>query len=166
VWAVTRGQRLLTDGVTPVVADRKDAIAFSAAIEETREASDLVVDSIGFFADDARQDSAVFSNRAAHLVFVWTDFLYGRPRPWKIDVSFDRLKTDLANGRGKRDAERVLLESTGPMRVTVLRPCYICGPGSQLGCPPDHGRDPQLLDKINDEAGREGTLSTATGVRV
>ena len=32
------------------------------------------------------------------------------------------------------------------MQWTILRPCHIYGPGSQLGCLPLHGRDPKLID--------------------
>jgi nucleoside-diphosphate-sugar epimerase len=34
------------------------------------------------------------------------------------------------------------------MRVTVVRPCHIYGPGSLLGCLPLHGRDAELLSRI------------------
>ena len=34
------------------------------------------------------------------------------------------------------------------MAWTVVRPCHIYGPGSLLGCLPLHGRDPQLIAKL------------------
>ena len=37
---------------------------------------------------------------------------------------------------------------TGKMGWTILRPCHIYGPGSQLGCLPEHGRDPQLINRL------------------
>ena len=52
VWAVTRGQRPLVQGVHPIVADRKDRAAFQSAIRNPQSAIatatwDLVIDSIG-----------------------------------------------------------------------------------------------------------------------
>ena len=38
--------------------------------------------------------------------------------------------------------------SPSTMHATVLRPCHVYGPGSLLGCLPMHGRNPQLLDKL------------------
>src|SRR5690606_28747557 len=32
--------------------------------------------------------------------------------------------------------------------ATILRPCHIYGPGSQLGCLPEHGRDPRLIERL------------------
>jgi nucleoside-diphosphate-sugar epimerase len=34
------------------------------------------------------------------------------------------------------------------MEWTILRPCHIYGPTSQLGCLPRHGRDPELIRKL------------------
>ena len=76
VTAVTRGQRALPDGVTPIVADRKDADSFAAAIESANVHWDLVVDCIGYGPEDAQQDVEVFHERAKHLVFISTDFVY------------------------------------------------------------------------------------------
>ena len=54
-------------------------------------------------------------------------------------------------GRGKREAECVLLGDEGAstgLAVTVLRPCHIYGPGSELGCLPRHGRDVDLIARL------------------
>lgn len=149
VWAVTRGQRAPVAGVTPLVADRKDEAAFAAAISAVGGGWDLVVDCIGYGPDDARQDVALFRDQARHLVFISTDFVY-EPSRRRFPQSEDDADY-LGDGYGgkKRQAELALAGAdTGDMRWTVLRPCHIYGPGSLLGCLPEHGRDPQLLDRL------------------
>jgi hypothetical protein len=37
---------------------------------------------------------------------------------------------------------------TGDMAWTIVRPCHIYGPGSRLGCLPEHGRDERLLERL------------------
>lgn len=149
VWAVTRGQRAMPAGVTPIVADRKDHPAFQAAIEAADARWDLVVDSIGYNAGDAQQDLDCFTDRATQLVFVSTDFTISPfNRPWKIDETYDQFH-DSPYGSGKRAAEEVLLSARGgAMAITVIRPGHIYGPGSLLGCIPFAGRDPKLIEKL------------------
>lgn len=149
VWAVTRGQRPLAHGVTAVVTDRRERATFAATIAGIDLDWDLVVDCIGFDATDAEQDVAVFRTRARQLVFISTDFVFdpAHRRFPQGDVS----EYYLADGYGgkKRQCELALQQSdSGAMAWTVLRPCHIYGPGSLLGCLPNHGRDPELLDKI------------------
>ena len=154
VWAVTRGQRALPADVTPLIADRKDTAAFAAAIEEAGTNWDLVVDCIGYGPEDAQQDVDLFRERADHLVFISTDFVYdpqNRRFPQTEDDADYLTHSYLTHSYGgkKREAELVLAGAdTGAMRWTVLRPCHIYGPGSLLGCLPEHGRDPQLLDRL------------------
>ncbi len=147
VWAVTRGQRPLPAGVTPIVADRKESGALSAALGAATW--DLVVDCIGFDAADAEQDVELFRERAAQLVFISTDFVYDPQRR-----SFPQAETPahyLTEGYGgkKRQCEIIFENSdSGDMRWTVLRPGHIYGPGSQLGCLPTHGRDRELIERM------------------
>ena len=164
VWAVTRGQRPMPAGAQAIVADRKDRAAFASAIADAKMTWDIVIDCIGFTADDARQDVEVFAGRTPTLVFISTDSVFDpctfstadRPafdRPWKLDESFDRYDTISAYGLGKREAELVLIEGMNAAAgrgtaITILRPCHIYGPGSQLGCLPTHGRDPELIAKL------------------
>ena len=153
VWVVTRGQRPLPAGVIGITADRSDRSAFQEAIEQANMRWDLVVDCIGYEVDDAHQDIAVFRERAGHFVFISTDFVYDpahRNFPQRDDnPHFD----DAPYGGKKRLCELALLDGdTGPMRWTILRPCHIYGPGSLLGCLPDHGRDPDLIETLR--AGR------------
>lgn len=149
VWAVTRGQRPLAPGITGIVADRRNRPAFAQAIANTGARWDLVVDCVGFEPDDAAQDLAVFRERAEHLVFVSTDFVYD-PDHRRFPQSEE---TDhyLSEGYGglKRACELVFLQAeTKPLAWTILRPCHIYGPGSLLGCLPLHSRDADLLARL------------------
>lgn len=153
VWGLSRGNKPVPDGATALVADRHDREAFARAIGDAGVMWDLVVDCIGFNADDARQDVDVFANHAGHLVFISTDMVNSPvKRPWRIDESFDRFDT-APYGANKRAAEEVLLAADhATLPITILRPGHIYGPGSQLGCLPLHGRDPRLIETM--QAGR------------
>ncbi len=157
VWAVTRGQRALSEGVNPIVADRQERAAFADAIRAADQTWDLVVDCIGYTVEDAEQDIALFRDRTKQLVFISTDFVYDpEQRAFPQSEASDHY---LAQGYGgqKRQCEVALQQGdTGAMQWTVLRPCHIYGPGSLLGCLPLHGRDAALLDKI--ERGERLTL--------
>ncbi len=149
VWAVTRGQRPLIDGVTPVIADRRDRAALRSAIAQLEMAWDLVVDCIGYEEADAQQDIELFRNRARQLVFISTDFVYDpNQRRFPQNEETDDYLPDGYGGK-KRQCEMAFINSdTGNMAWTVLRPGHIYGPGSLLGCLPLHGRDPELLPKM------------------
>jgi len=149
VWTVTRGEKPIPDGVTSLIADRKDNAAFSDTIEGAGVEWDLAVDCIGYRAEDARQDVEVLSPRVGHLVFISTDFVFDplkRAFPQPFDNPY--FLEGEGYGPGKRACEEVLLASDTQMRWTVLRPCHIYGPGSQLGCLPEHGRDPKLIERM------------------
>lgn len=149
VTIVTRGQRPSPEGVTAIVADRKDASGFARAVEESGQKWDLAIDCIGFSAADAEQDASVIAPRCGHLVFVSTDFVYSTvDRPFPVDETFSEFETELGYGKGKREAELIVLSAASQVPVTIVRPCHIYGPGSQLGCLPNHGRDPKLIDRL------------------
>ncbi|RME63268.1 MAG: NAD-dependent epimerase/dehydratase family protein, partial [Caldilineae bacterium] len=149
VWAVTRGQRPLPAGVTGVQVDRKDRAAFGAAIRRLDRSWDLVVDCIGYEPADAEQDLAVFRERTGHFVFISTDFVYdpARRRFPQPEDDADYL-SDGYGGRKRQCELRFIQGDSGPMRWTILRPCHIYGPGSQLGCLPEHSRDPELVQRL------------------
>jgi nucleoside-diphosphate-sugar epimerase len=150
VTVVTRGQRTLPDGVTGISVDRHDRSAFKEAITGAGKHWDLVVDCIAYDPADARQDIEVFPGLADHLVFVSTDFVFDPahrifPQP---EVT-DHYIPGENYGSKKRLCELEFLNgNTGDMVWSVVRPCHIYGPGSQLGCLPEHGRDPELISKI------------------
>ena len=158
VWVVTRGRRPVPEGVSAIVADRKDAGAFEIAVAAAMQVAeidrfDLVADCIGYDPDDAVQDVAVFRQRSRQLVFVSTDFVFapGHRHFPQSEVSEHYLLDSLPESYGgkKRQCELELLNGdTGDMTWTVVRPCHIYGPGSLLGCLPTHGRDKQLLGRL------------------
>ncbi len=149
VEVVTRGRRPVPSGVVALVADREDLAAFAQTIEAAGGPWDLVVDCIGYQPEAAQQDVAVFRTRAAHLVFISTDFVYHPLR--RSFPQGEESDHYLSEGYGglKRRCEEVLLRADcSRMQWTVLRPCHIYGPGSHLGCLPAASRDAHLLDKL------------------
>ncbi len=149
VWAVTRGQRPMPEGITPIVADRKDRDGFAKAIAKTGQTWDMVIDGIGYDPEDAQQDIAVFRDKTPHLVFISTDFVFDPPH--RIFPQPEETTHYLAGAYGgkKRLCELELINGdTGAMNWSVVRPCHIYGPGSKLGCLPKHGRDDQIIARI------------------
>lgn len=149
VWAVTRGQRPLLEGIKPITADRHDETSFSQAINETGQTWDLVIDGIGYDPQHARQDITVFRDKTPHLIFVSTDFIFDPAHRTFLQAE----ETDHYHQEGYGNKKRLCeLEfqngETGSMNWSVVRPCHIYGPGSKLGCLPHHGRDGQILDRI------------------
>ena len=133
VWCVTRGTQPLPDGVHGLVADRNDRDAFSATVEGAGRGWDFVVDCIGYDPADARQDLAIFRQRARHLVFISTDFVFDPARRQfpQAEASEHFLLGDY--GGKKRLCELELLNGdAGEMAWTVIRPGHIYGPGSLL----------------------------------
>ena len=150
VWVVTRGQKQVPEGVTAIVADRQDREGFARAIAATGEKWDYVMDCIGFKADDARQDVEVFGKRTPRLFFISTDFVYDPAyRQFPQPEENDHFLTDDSYGANKRRCEEQIIGGrAGDMKYTIVRPCHIYGPGSLLGCLPEHGRDKQLLARL------------------
>jgi nucleoside-diphosphate-sugar epimerase len=148
VWAITRGQRPLPEGVTALVADRQDQAAFERVVSAAQTKWDLVIDCIAFAPEDIQQDIAVFEQLAAQLVFVSTDFVYDpqhRQFPQHEETNY---YVDEGYGYQKRLAEAELVHYAGDMPWTIVRSCHIYGPGSKLGCLPTHGRDADLIRRI------------------
>jgi nucleoside-diphosphate-sugar epimerase len=149
VWTITRGQRPIPSGVNSLIADRHDGAAFEKAVVGAEIKWDLVVDCIGFQPADALQDIAVLRQRARHLVFVSTDFVYDParrqfPQGEEADSYYDG-----SYGAGKRLCELELINGdSGDMAWTVVRPTHIYGPGSGLGCLPLHSRDADLIARL------------------
>ncbi len=155
VYVVTRGQRPVAEGTRALVADRHDAKAFAAAVDEGLRAAggrfDLVVDAIPFSPDDARQDVELFRGKTDRLVFVSTDFVYDPLRRRFPQTEDDAVYYLHGYGGGKRKAEEVLLAAgSNDLPWVVVRPGHIYGPGSQLGCLPPLGRDPGLISRLRE----------------
>ncbi|MDQ5853609.1 MAG: NAD-dependent epimerase/dehydratase family protein [Chloroflexota bacterium] len=149
VWAITRGKRRLPEGVIGLIADRHDHAAFARVIAGAAQPWDLVVDCIAFDAGDAQQDMVVFPSLARQLVLVSTDFVYDPAhRRFPQDEESAYYAAD-GYGGNKRRCELTLIAGNGSrMPWTIVRPCHIYGPGSQLGCLPLHGRDPRLIGRL------------------
>ena len=149
VWAVTRGMRSLPPGVEPITVDRHDEQDFHRVITAQGIHWDLVVDCIAFDQNDILQDVSVFPAVSDHLVFISTDFVY---EPGSREFPQGEESTAyLSGGYGgkKRQAEIALQKAdTQKMGWTILRPCHIYGPGSQLGCLPQHSRDQELINRL------------------
>jgi nucleoside-diphosphate-sugar epimerase len=149
VWAITRGERPLPDGVIGLMADRHDPAAFAHAVAGAKQEWDLVVDCIAFGPEDARQDLAVFPAVARQLVLVSTDFVYDPAHRRFPQAEESSHYVSEGYGGAKRDCEIALIEGdSGGMAWSIVRPCHIYGPGSQLGCLPLHGRDRQLIARL------------------
>lgn len=148
VSIVTRGQRPVPEKVRSICVDRQDRQKFASTLALEKD-WDLVVDSIGFDTDDARQDIEVFQGKCGHLAFVSTDFVYD-PNHRSIPQSEESaVYTSESYGGKKREAEVLLQKiSTAKLAWTIFRPSHIYGPGSFLGCLPLHGRDPNLLERL------------------
>ena len=154
VWAITRGKRPVADGVRSLVADRHDDAAMEAVVAGQDMLWDLAIDCICFDLPDIQQDLRLLRQRAKQFVFVSTDFVYDPARrrfPQPADTEFfvagDEGSTSY--GAKKRLCEEELMNGdTGDMAWTIVRPCHIYGPTSELGCLPLHGRDPDLIPKL------------------
>lgn len=152
VWTITRGQRPVPAGATSLVADRHTPGAMEAVMAGQGRVWDLVVDCICYDLPDIHQDLELFRHRARQFVLVSTDFVYHpahRRFPQPEEASHWAGEAITAYGYKKRLCELELIEGdTGEMGWTILRPCHIYGPTSELGCLPLHGRDPQLITKL------------------
>jgi nucleoside-diphosphate-sugar epimerase len=150
VTIITRGEKPIPDGVTAIKVDRKDRQALRQAIADADDRYDLVVDCIGYVEEDAIEDIAVFRDRCAHFVFVSTDFVFDpTQRVFPTPPQHPHYDRQRDYGKHKRLCELQFMDSdTGDMAWTVVRPCHIYGPGSQLGCLPMHSRDPELIARL------------------
>ena len=148
VSTITRGQRSLPAGANHLIADRQDQVEFKQAVNAAQTTWDLVIDCIAYFPRDIHQDIAVFEKLAKHLIFVSTDFVYDpqyRQFPQREDTNY---YVSEGYGYQKRLSELELMQYAGEMAWTIVRPCHIYGPGSELGCLPAHSRDANLINRM------------------
>lgn len=150
VWAITRGVRKMTEGVRPIIADRNDGAQLRQALEKENVQFDAVMDCICFNAEQAEIDLSVFSAFSKRIVVISTDSVY-HPDYKKImqDETVHGYMQDGSYGDLKRQMEMVFENDNGKrMDYTILRPGHIFGPGSELGCFPEHTRQKDLLSVI------------------
>lgn len=154
VWTITRGLRPPAPGAHSLIAERHDLKAMKKVVEQQNMIWDMVIDCICYEPSDMIQDIELFRDRARQFVFVSTDFVYDPawrrfPQPEETEHYVAGGEGSLSYGCKKRLCELELINSdTGGMDWTILRPCHIYGPTSQLGCLPLHGRDPELINKL------------------
>jgi len=150
VWTVNRGLRSHPQGAIGLIADRHDTENFKKVISGAQTHWDFVIDSICFDIEDAKIDIELFKDRADHFAFISTDFVFDpkyRTFPQRQD---DSHYVSENYGAKKRLCELEFFNSS--MHCTIFRPCHVYGPGSRLGCLPQHVRDADLIKKI--KAGR------------
>ena len=153
VWAITRGKRPAVEGVNSLIADRHDHNAMEEIVAGQDVVWDLVVDCICYDRPDLQQDLELFRRCANQFVFISTDFVFDPihrrfPQPEEAD-SWAGAGGATDYGWKKRLCEEELINGdTGQMAWTIVRPCHIYGPTSELGCLPLHGRDPGLIDSL------------------
>ena len=153
VWTITRGNRTITEGVTPLIADRHGHNAMERIVAGQNVVWDLVVDCICYDLGDIQQDIELFRPRARQFVLVSTDFVYDPrhrrfPQPEEAE-SWAGADGSMNYGQRKRRCEEELMNGdTGEMAWTIVRPCHVYGPTSELGCLPLHGRDAKLIETL------------------
>ncbi len=159
VWAVTRGQRPLGDGIHLLKADRNDTDNFKKTILEADTNWDIVFDCICMNEKHALQDLNVFPGITKRLVVISTDSVYDPLRkdtPQKEDGYFVEEEGEpetLTYAGNKRRMEHIFINNFGStsLAVTLFRPGHIYGPGFLIGCYPEHSRQKELPQLILDK---------------
>lgn len=159
VWAVTRGQRPLGDGIHLLKADRNDTENFKKTILEADTNWDIVFDCICMNEKHALQDLNVFPGITKRLVVISTDSVYDPLRkdtPQKEDGYFIEEEGEpetLTYAGNKRRMEHIFINNFGSttLAVTLFRPGHIYGPGFLIGCYPEHSRQKELPQLILDK---------------
>lgn len=151
VSAVTRGNRPLPEGITPLQGDRKDPASLLPLLEG--RPFDAVVDCLCYTPSDAALSLRAFAGRVRRYVMISTDFVYGAQRVLPMDEDTPR-KALSQYGRDKATCEDLFFSAFQEegFPITVLRPPHIMGAGGQLGSGSLQGRDPMLLDRLQQGA--------------
>ena len=109
---------------------------------------DIVFDIIGSNKKDVQQTVELFSD--ARLIFLSTTLVYSRNEENDSPLLCDHPLASLGEMGGYVD-KKIEMENyirTQTLPWTILRPYHIVGPGSLLGCIPDHNRDPELVARL------------------
>lgn len=144
VWTLTRGVRPLPKGVHALTADREDEASVRRAIDDANTRWDACIDCNGRTPQSARQCVEIISRYTDRFVVVSTDSVYHPAfKTVPQDESNEHYLTDGGYGATKRLMEEVFIASD--LNYTIFRPGHIFGSGFQLGCYPEHSRQPDLL---------------------
>ncbi len=154
VTVINSHETSLPDGAQRIHADRRQPGALAAALEDHRDAFDVVFDHTAFDLSDIQPMVELFRGRVAHYVFTSSQAVYRRSFVQPIREGFRRHAPDdgdsrKAYGVGKVRCEDYLLEQwqrTG-FPATSLRVGHTMGPRS-----PQPSRDPAFFARL--EAGR------------
>lgn len=148
-WTLTRGVHPLPEGVHALTADRNDDAAVQAALAGADTCWDACIDCTGRTPESARQDVQIISRYTSRFIIVSTDSVYDpHHKTVPQDESNEHYLTDGGYGATKRLMEEVFINEGGALRWTIFRPGHIFGAGFQLGCYPEHTRQPDLLAHI------------------
>lgn len=158
VWTLTRGKRPLPDNVTPIIADREDSVGFTNAVLGQTLRWDVVFDCICMNELHAEQDLQVLSKVTDRLIVISTDSVYDPAKKRTpqneqgIFIEEQGAPSACSYAGNKRKMEHVFLnyfkDSPDNLQVTLFRPGHIYGPGFLLGCFPEHSRQENLIQLI------------------
>ncbi len=152
VWCVTRGNRPIPEDVHALTCDAHDPAALRAALASAQLQWDAALDCICRDAASASVDLSVLPAFTNRLLVISTDSVY---HPAYKRVPQDETGVYLHDGgygSSKRQMEEVFLDaaahSESPFAWTIFRPGHIFGAGSQVGCFPEHSRQPDLIARM------------------
>lgn len=152
VWCLTRGQRASLQGIRYLRADRNDEKGLLRVLEDTGVQFDAVMDCICFDREQAGIDLRVLPRFTKQAVVISTDSVY-HPAHKAVPQAeeSDHYMQDGGYGCKKRQMEEAFLADPGPLPWTLLRPGHIFGPGSEIGCFPEHSRQKNLLSHMRQD---------------
>ncbi len=137
--------------ITQYRADRNKKVSFKKLMKDITNRSggwNIVFDIIGSKDIDVQQTCDLF--RDSRLIFLSTTLVYSRSEKNDRPILSGHRLASLGEMGGYVD-KKVAMESyirTQTLPWTILRPYHILGPGSLLGCIPDHNRDPELVARL------------------
>ena len=152
---------IVTDGRGPlpeparvalhIQVDRRDHTALASAVA-TFHGWDLVVDTVGYTADDAEGLLTAIRGKTPHIIAISSAVVYDRrsTMPLKPDAPIAPLIELGGYGAGKVRMESVWRRAwqSEDCPVTILRLPHVLGIGCELGAVPLHNRDPGLAARI------------------
>ena len=145
VWALTRGNRALPQGVHAITADRNDPQSIKAALSGMT--FDAALDCICMNAEHARIDLEAIVPHTQRIIVISTDSVYHPSfKRMPQDENGEKYLEDGSYGAKKREMELVFEKSSA--NYTLFRPGHIVGPGFAPGCFPENMRQWDLPQKI------------------